>query len=111
MLQRLLRDPIIKEARALPAPLEEDERLGGGGGIGDLGKDVGPRRAGLVIPGTEAAKKARMGANGGSIAREASVVGGIAEGDQAIGEGTSGPPAREEDDFFKGVEMGLDKGR
>jgi DNA excision repair protein ERCC-3 len=109
MLQRLLRDPIIKGARAVAEEIVDENE----GGVAELGKDVGARRAGLVIPGTEAAKKARLGAKGGSIAKEASVVGGLAEGDQAVGEGASAQaqiPAREEDDFFKGVEMGLEKG-
>jgi len=77
-----------------------------------MGRDVAPKRAALVIPGTEAAKRLRLGAAAGAGAgvRDGSV-GVAAEGD-AVGEkGKEKAPVREEDDFFKGVAgLGLDTG-
>ena len=108
MLQRLLRDPVIKSARAiLPAEGAAAAAAGGAEGEVAMGRDVGPRRAGLVIPGTEAAKKARLG--GG---REGSSAVGEKEGEGDAAGGKKGPvpPVREEDDFFKGVGLGMDNG-
>lgn len=102
MLQALLRDEVIKKCRALPAPAPDEDDVepvaASGGG---LGVDSAPRRAGLLIPGTEAAKKARMVALTG---RDASVVSDAgADKDKAAA-------VREEDEFFKGVTLGLDRG-
>lgn len=106
MLQRLLRDPTIKAARAIQ-PAEGAAAAAGDGEIA-MGRDVGPRRAGLVIPGTEAAKKARLGQG-----RDASVAAGEKEGEAEAAGQQKGPvpPVREEDDFFKGVGLGMDNGK
>ena len=107
MLQRLLRDPVIKSARAiLPAEGAAAAAAGAEGEVA-MGRDVGPRRAGLVIPGTEAAKKARLG---GRREGSSAVVEKEGEGDAAGGKKGPVPPVREEDDFFKGVGLGMDNG-
>lgn len=101
MLQRLLRDPVIKSARAiLPVPGAEVDA-----GEVEMGRDVAPKRAALLIPGTEAAKRARMGAAGGSVAPEAATT----EGADVVAEKAKAP-VREEDDFFMGVGL-LDTGQ
>lgn len=117
MLQRLLRDPVIKGAR-VDASAENEQQQPAPGQAGEdaiVGRDQAPRRAGLVIPGTQAAKKARLDALVGSTAssgwaREASSTPlpvGDAERNDPDGVRAA---VREEDDFFKGVTVGLDKG-
>lgn len=76
-----------------------------------MGRDVAPKRAALLIPGTEAAKRARLGVAAGASGRDGSVGAGAEEKDALVGEkGKGKAPIREEDDFFKGVDLGLGTG-
>lgn len=114
MLQRLLRDPVIKSARAILPGAPGAEGGGSGSDVGgevEMGRDVAPKRAALLIPGTEAAKRARLGVAAGASGRDGSVGAGAEEKDALVGEkGKGKAPIREEDDFFKGVDLGLGTG-
>lgn len=107
LLQTLLRDEIIKAARA--TNVEVADPLDGE--AGGMGRDAGPRRAGLVIPGTEAAKLARRVANGiGPSRQEQEAEEARLAAEKEKEEAADASIRREVDDeFFKGVELGLEK--
>lgn len=66
----------------------------------------------MVIPGTEAAKKARQGVAGGSITPGAGQGQGLVEekdGTGEMGEDEIVIRREVEDEFFKGVDVGLEK--
>lgn len=108
LLQTLLRDDIIKNARVTGVEVDPTVELGG---VGGMGREAGPKRAGLVIPGTEAAKQARKVQNGvGSTRAEQEAEEARLAAEKEKEEAADDEIRREVDDeFFKGVELGLEK--
>ncbi|CDZ98139.1 dna repair helicase rad25 [Phaffia rhodozyma] len=111
LLQRLLRDDVIKKARALPPISGSQNGTPLTGSNSGLGRDIAPKRAGLVIPGTEAAKKARLGIAGGSVTPGAGQGQQLEEAKETTEMGDDEILIRREveDEFFKGVDVGLEK--
>lgn len=107
LLQTLLRDEIIKAARATNVEVADAQD----GEAGGMGRDTGPRRAGLVIPGTEAAKLARRVANGIGPTRQEQEAEEARLAAEKEKEEAADASLRQEvdDEFFKGVELGLEK--